>query len=423
MPCQGPSRLSERSDYLPAKAIGIIPSFNFHGRLCEIREVRNRLQFSAALGLQANCPAVFSDEAIRQERDNWNREHDLTRSVAQIINDKEWQTMSASGTTWVIVLAAGDGRRLQCLTTNASGMAVPKQFCSLCGGYSLLRDALLRAEAVALPEHICTIVAEQHRLWWGTALGSIAKSNIIVQPRNRGTAHGILLPLLHIMQRDREARIVLLPSDHHVDNERALATAMRRAIRQLNARSRQIFLLGISPERADPDLGYIVPGDKVERNVSAVIRFVEKPSATRAQRLIKGGALWNAFIVAARASALLELFQTRIPQIVDAMRAAVVHDQSNPNDSVATTDLYQHLSDIDFSKQVLEGAESMLRVVPVPHCGWSDLGTPTRLAETLQRLPPQRELPQDPLNPLAGFLNLSLQHSRLQALGDTSARK
>jgi hypothetical protein len=69
-----PSRLSERSDVLPAKAIGIIPSFNFHGRLCEIREVRNRLQFSAALGLQANCPAVFSDEAIRQERDNWNRD-------------------------------------------------------------------------------------------------------------------------------------------------------------------------------------------------------------------------------------------------------------------------------------------------------------------------------------------------------------
>jgi mannose-1-phosphate guanylyltransferase len=331
--------------------------------------------------------------------------------------------MSVSGTTWVIVLAGGDGRRLHRLTTNASGMAVPKQFCSLRGGYSLLRDALFRAEAVAVPEHICTIVAEQHRLWWGPALGSVSKSNIIVQPRNCGTANGILLPLLHIMQRDPEARIVLLPSDHHVDNEGALATALRRAIRQLHAMSRQILLLGISPEQADPGLGYIVPGDKVERNMSTVIRFVEKPCATRAQRLIKGGALWNSFIVAARASALLELFQTRIPQIVDDMRVAVVRDQSNPNDSVATTNLYRRLSDIDFSKQVLEGAESMLRVVPVPRCGWSDLGTPTRLAETLQRLPQQGELPQDPSNPFAGFLNLSQQHARLQALGDSFAAK
>ncbi len=31
---------------------------------------------------------------------------------------------------WVIVLAAGEGRRLQSLTTDARGVAVPKQYCS-----------------------------------------------------------------------------------------------------------------------------------------------------------------------------------------------------------------------------------------------------------------------------------------------------
>jgi len=331
--------------------------------------------------------------------------------------------MSNAGATWVIVLAAGDGRRLHSLTTNASGMAVPKQFCSLRGGYSLLRDALFRAEAFAVPQRICTIVAEQHRLWWRPALSSIAESNVIVQPRNCGTANGILLPLMHIVQRDPEARVVLLPSDHHVDNERALATAIRRSIRQLGTMKREIFLLGISPEQADPDLGYIVPGDRLERGVSTVARFVEKPRAPRAQRLIKSGALWNSFIMAAHASALLDLFQTRIPQTVEAMREAVVRDLANPGESASTTDLYHRLSDVDFSKHVLEGAESTLRVVAVPRCGWSDLGTPTRLAETLQRLPRQRELPEAPSNPLAGFLNLSHQHARLQALAESSAPK
>jgi mannose-1-phosphate guanylyltransferase len=331
--------------------------------------------------------------------------------------------MRVSGTTWVIVLAAGDGRRLHALTTNELGMPVPKQFCSLRGGYSLLRDALFRAEAVAFPEHICTIVAEQHRPWWAPALDSVAQTNIIVQPRNCGTANGILLPLLHIMQRDPDARIVLLPSDHHVDNERVLAAALRRSLRQLSAMSRQILLLGISPDQADPDLGYIVPGDKIERNVSTVTRFVEKPCASLAQRLIEGGALWNSFIVAARASALLELFQTRIPQIVDDMRAAVLRDRSDSRDSAATDNLYQRLPDIDFSKHVLEGAESTLRVVPVPRCGWSDLGTPTRLAETLKRLPQRHESHLHGLDPLAGFLNLSLQQARLQALGESPTAK
>jgi mannose-1-phosphate guanylyltransferase len=330
--------------------------------------------------------------------------------------------MSISGNTWVIVLAAGDGRRLHRLTTNASGLAVPKQFCSLRGGHSLLRDALLRAEAVASLKHICTIVAEQHRLWWGPALSCVANSNIIVQPRNCGTANGILLPLLHIMQRDPQARIVLLPSDHHVDDERALAAALRTAIRQLRATSRQIFLLGISPEQPDPDLGYIVPGEKVERNVSTVMRFVEKPTETLAQRLIKGGALWNSFIVAARASALLELFHARFPQIVERMRLAVALDRSTASDSAATSSLYQQLSDVDFSRQVLEGAESRLRVVQVRRCGWSDLGTPTRLAETLQRLPQQRESTQDPPDRMGGFLNLSQQHARLHGIGDSAPK-
>ncbi len=327
--------------------------------------------------------------------------------------------MKFQGNTWVIVLAAGDGRRLHRLTTDESGVAVPKQFCSLRGGTSLLREAMQRAEAIASAEHICTVVAGQHRQWWEPALQAIDPANIIVQPRNCGTAHGILLPLLHIIQRDPDARLVLLPSDHHVENERVLAAALKRAVRRLRSFSDQVLLLGIAPEAADPDLGYIVPGASVGAEVSTVARFVEKPTASLARQLIEGGALWNAFIVAACARTLLELFQARFPRMVEEMELAVDLDRSTPNAPIATTGLYQHLSDVDFSKHVLEGAEPALRVVPVPQCGWSDLGTPVRLAETLQRRPRGRDRKNRAYGgantPCAGFLNLSLQHARLLA--------
>ena len=58
--------------------------------------------------------------------------------------DREAAAMS----TWALVLAAGEGSRLRALTTT-NGVAVPKQFCSLQGGPSLLQEALHRAEAVA----------------------------------------------------------------------------------------------------------------------------------------------------------------------------------------------------------------------------------------------------------------------------------
>ena len=57
---------------------------------------------------------------------------------------------------------------------------------------------------------------------------------LIVQPMNRGTANGILLPLLHIEARDPDARIVILPSDHYVRDESILVTALESALGRLD---------------------------------------------------------------------------------------------------------------------------------------------------------------------------------------------
>src|SRR4029077_15805474 len=104
----------------------------------------------------------------------------------------------AGGGTWAVVLAGGEGGRLRALTTTATGMAIPKQFCSLRGGASLLEEALQRATAIAPTERISTVVAEHHADWWCRSLSALAPANVFVQPQNRGTALGILLALLNI---------------------------------------------------------------------------------------------------------------------------------------------------------------------------------------------------------------------------------
>ena len=118
-----------------------------------------------------------------------------------------------------MVLAGGEGSRLQGLTRNVHGVVVPKQFCSLQGGPSLLQEALQRAATVASMQRVGTVVAAQHRQWWTSMLGLLRPRNIFVQPHNRGTAHGILLPLLRIADLDPDATVVLLPADHHLRNE------------------------------------------------------------------------------------------------------------------------------------------------------------------------------------------------------------
>jgi mannose-1-phosphate guanylyltransferase len=295
--------------------------------------------------------------------------------------------MTDSDNLWTLVLAAGDGRRLQALTTTRTGLAIPKQFCSLEHGPSLLRQAIARAAAVATPRRICAVVAAQHRPWWTRQLADLEPANLIVQPRNRGTAIGILLPLVQLMQRDPHARLIILPSDHHVTDEARLAHALRYAAAPPAADWAQILLLGLQPTAADTQLGYIIPRRGAGGAHHAVERFVEKPDPAHAQRLLAQGALWNTFIIAADAQALLHLFERRRPDIVAAMRNSVGGGRSETQTAEALADLYESLPEMDFSRSILQGQEEYLRVLPVPDCGWSDLGTPERVVAALEALP------------------------------------
>jgi mannose-1-phosphate guanylyltransferase len=294
--------------------------------------------------------------------------------------------MPRTSNRWALVLAAGSGTRLQSLTTDSTGVSVPKQFCSLAGGRSLLEEALARAATVVDASRTVVVVAEEHRRFWQDALPEVPPHNIVVQPRNRGTANGILLGVTAILERDADALVVLVPSDHYVEREDVLAAALERALTAIGAeRAASIGFLGLTPETADPELGYIVRGEPLGDGSCVVTRFVEKPALAAAAKLLKRRALWNSFIIVARAAALVDLIALRYPAEVAAFRA-VWQQEASVTPEAALERLYADLATIDFSSQVVEGTPAPLHVVPVPACGWSDLGTPQRVAECLRRL-------------------------------------
>lgn len=315
---------------------------------------------------------------------------------------------------WALVLAAGEGSRLRSLTTATDGVPVPKQFCSLDGGPSLLQEALQRAGSIAPTERICTVVAEGHRRWWSDPLAGLPAGNVVVQPRNRGTAIGILLPLLHLARRDLRACVALLPSDHYVRDERVLARSLRHAMADVSLYSDDVLLLGIGPEEPDPELGYVLPGPADGTGLAPVAEFVEKPSLVQASELIARGALWNSFIVVARLEALLALYERRFPEVVTALDLAI--ERGRLDDPHAVAELYERLPDMDFSRHLLQGQERHLKLVGIPSCGWSDLGTPRRVADALRRQ--ERRAPRPVgLQVPGAILDLAAQHHRLQLAG------
>ena len=277
---------------------------------------------------------------------------------------------------WAIVLAAGEGSRLSSLTTDAEGRVVPKQYCSLDGRDSLLGSARRRAGRVVPNDRILTVVARQHSRWWRAP----STSALVVQPENRGTAAGVLLPLLTVLDRDPEALVMLLPSDHFVEREDLLATAVERAFAHTSLEPEAIVLLGVTPHDATADYGWIVPRSPGP-DVEPVGRFVEKPGPEVARSLRRQGALWNAFVVVARAEALRNLYVRRAPWLLLALQAALAAPQDRR--AAALEQIYATLGPLDFSRDLLEGSERWLRVLAVPECGWTDLGVPERLAACL----------------------------------------
>lgn len=283
--------------------------------------------------------------------------------------------------TWAVVLAAGDGKRLAALTADETGRHVPKQFCSLHGGQSLFGLALTRASAIVPEDRVCAVVAKGHEHWWRQQPHDMHPDNLIVQPRNRGTGNGVLLALSYILKRDPQARLIFLPADHHVLAEETLIQAMSSMLAGMPAQAREIFMLGIEPDDADPELGYIIPQEVTQQHAQGVRHFVEKPSRGVASKLIQDGGLWNSGIFAVAGARLLELFKAHFPDHVQDISATTARIAEPSNPSWALSHLYERISDIDFSHHILQLQVADLQVVPVPQCGWSDLGTPHRVAE------------------------------------------
>lgn len=309
-----------------------------------------------------------------------------------------------AGHNWAVILAGGEGARLHSLTRMPSGVAVPKQFCSLGHSGSLLHDAVTRASLVTSPERITVAVSEHHRRWWQNLDLKIPARNLISQPSNRGTTHGILLPLLRILHRDPEASLLVLPSDQYVSNELVLAASLREAMSDIIGAPEGILLLGMPAEEADPELGYIVAESAAD--LSAVREFVEKPDAATARTLIARGGVWNSFIFAANGQSLLRRIEESCPDLVDEMWHIVASVPPSAQRS-RLAELYARSPSIDFSRDVLQRCVDSLRVMKVPACGWSDLGTPNRVIETVQRMKAEASALAAGHTDPSAFLNLA----------------
>lgn len=272
-----------------------------------------------------------------------------------------------------VVLCGGSGTRLWPL----SRQSYPKQFVPLVGERTLFQASAERMSSSDLlefqPPIIVTgadfrfIVTEQLQ-----EVG-IDPGAILIEPQARNTAPAILAAALQVLKGDKDATLLIAPSDHVVPDRLAFHASVLKGLEAVS--QGQLVTFGITPDHAETAYGYLElseapTGDGMPIGLK---RFVEKPDEATAREMVASGHfLWNAGIFLCKARDLMEAFERYQPDMVAAVTRSLETGDIDLGFLRLARDAWAQAENISIDYAVMERADN-LAVVPFTE-KWSDLG-------------------------------------------------
>ena len=301
------------------------------------------------------------------------------------------ESSSSQDRVWAIVLAGGDGFRLSDLVYRIHGDRRPKQFASLLGARSLLRQTLDRVGTAIPPQRTLIVTRRGQESHLMPSLAGLPGAQVLVQPENRGTAAAVLLAAQWVRAREPGAVVAVFPSDHFVGDEPRFMRHVEEVLGLVAVHPEWLVLLGAEASGPDPDYGWVERGATMSwtgeggEPVSRVQRFWEKPSSSAAAAgCLETGWLWNTFILVARAALLCQVGSRYLPEM--SLRLARTADfRGTELEGWALRQAYAHMRKASFSAAVLQMCPPCLVVSALPPVQWADWGTTERVLASLRK--------------------------------------
>jgi mannose-1-phosphate guanylyltransferase len=282
---------------------------------------------------------------------------------------------------WAIVLAGRTGislrRRVSQLPDSGSGEQDSR---------TLLGETLDRIGRLVPPERTVVVTLPRHSRDVAEAIGERSTPRILVQPKDRGTAAGVLFPVHWIHAQDRHATVLVFPSEHFIREGSPLMVSVAEVAAFLAQRPDWIVLLGAQPTEPEPEFGWIEPGERVGWTARAPVyrvrRFRENPSRAAARVLFAGGSLWNTFVFGAQTNTLIEAGRECVPGVHDPL-ARISTFMGTQHEPWAIERAFALTPTANFSRSILEACPHPLAVSKVPELSGSDPRPPGRRRSSL----------------------------------------
>lgn len=269
---------------------------------------------------------------------------------------------------YAVIMAGGSGTRFWPL----SRKALPKQFLSLFGGTSLIRQTYERIKPLFPDERIYVVTNSGYVDLVHTHIPELPIGNIIGEPVAKNTAPCVAMISSLLRAKDPQAVLSILPADHAI-----VHADLFREILQLSMDKAQerggLFTIGIKPSRPETGYGYIQIDGSTDGPVYPVKTFAEKPDLATAQAFMASGDfLWNSGMFIWKASSIMDEFETHLPdiaQLCEEMKPGFLGN--NPQSFI--DDFYHQVESISIDYGIMEKAQQVY-VIPGDF-GWSDVGS------------------------------------------------
>lgn len=270
-------------------------------------------------------------------------------------------------------MAGGVGSRFWPMSTEDR----PKQFIDVLGvGRSLMQLTFDRFEGICSPQNVWVVTNLRYKDIVKEQLPEIPEGNILCEPCRRNTAPCIAYVSWRIKTQDKNANIVVTPSDHIVTD----CEEFRRVVKQclkFSSETDAMITLGMKPTRPETGYGYIQAdlsySSPRNKEIFRVDSFREKPDLETAQKYIKNKSYyWNAGIFIWNINTIINAFRVYQPALNDIFES-LSDVYGTPKEQEEIDRMFPECDNISVDYAIMENAEEIF-VCPADF-GWSDLGT------------------------------------------------
>ena len=272
--------------------------------------------------------------------------------------------------TYVVIMAGGIGSRFW----PKSRAAKPKQFLDILNvGKTLLQLTLERLLPICPIENFYVVTADIYEKAVVEQLPELPKENIIKEPVRRNTAPCIAYACDKIIARDKNANVIIVPSDQLIVHTDKYLRILRKCL-AFTAKQEVLVTIGVKPTKPSTGYGYIQYLEAVEdEGFHKVKTFTEKPSLEIAKTFIESGDfLWSSGMFVWKAKTILKAFHKLLPEVIDAFEGA--HDvYGTKSEKKFIEKAYSVVTNISIDYGVMEKANNVY-TIPADF-GWSDIGT------------------------------------------------